>query len=613
MPALWLSLVVVSFKPPPSPPQPPTSPEPPPAFKPPPSPPWPDKPPIAPLSPSLPPPSPLSPSPQSPAPLSPAPLSPAPLSPAPLLPPPQGPVPSPPFSPAICSVSNCEACYDNAYGQGCSYWPQYGACVNDNGSQYCSCVNGRFVGPVDADMDCSEYTPLPSPPLPPPLPPSGPLPRPPPPPSPKPPPPPSPRPPPPPPPPPSPSPPPPSPNPSPPPAPPAPPTPPTPPPPLPAPPVPPPLPPSSPQICSTSNCAACHDIYTGTACRLQFGACVSDSGSYYCSCSDDEYVGPVTSTSYCATNLPPPPPPSPDPPPPPSPDPPPWDSTRSPPPSPHPPPPPSPSPPAVCSNTCYSTYNGICEDGGPGSQYSTCEEGTDCNDCGIRYMETEESSVSVREIVSNPFIMPVLVVGGSAALAVGIIIKQRSAAQARVRAARSRAARSPRPPASQHSIEITSSPSGGGGGGGGGGGAAAACGGSSCLFSALSPKPFGNPGASPEPMGNPAYGGRPVPFGASNAEPTPCSLPFGTSVASASAATPPAYPSAYPSQPVVVAAGEWLPSTGADAAGPVVMGAAIPVDGAAAAGASGMPVVMGGYDASSSTDVKIGFSSTPIV
>jgi hypothetical protein len=73
----------------------------------------------------------------------------------------------------------------------------------------------------------------------------------------------------------------------------------------------------------------------------------------------------------------------------------------SPPPSPSPPPPlpPPPSPPlgagCICLNTCLSTEpadaapmnhvsNGICEDSGANSQYSVCDLGHDCADCGPR-------------------------------------------------------------------------------------------------------------------------------------------------------------------------------------------------------------------------------------
>jgi len=47
----------------------------------------------------------------------------------------------------------------------------------------------------------------------------------------------------------------------------------------------------------------------------------------------------------------------------------------------------SPSPGEICSNTCSpaANTNGICSDGGPGAEYSSCLLGTDCNDCGRRY------------------------------------------------------------------------------------------------------------------------------------------------------------------------------------------------------------------------------------
>jgi len=47
-----------------------------------------------------------------------------------------------------------------------------------------------------------------------------------------------------------------------------------------------------------------------------------------------------------------------------------------------------PQPPVECDNTCgTSASNGLCQDGGAGSEYSTCMYGTDCDDCGPR---TEE-------------------------------------------------------------------------------------------------------------------------------------------------------------------------------------------------------------------------------
>ena len=37
-----------------------------------------------------------------------------------------------------------------------------------------------------------------------------------------------------------------------------------------------------------------------------------------------------------------------------------------------------------CSNTCSSSGDGECDDGGPGSLYDVCALGTDCDDCGPR-------------------------------------------------------------------------------------------------------------------------------------------------------------------------------------------------------------------------------------
>ena len=37
-----------------------------------------------------------------------------------------------------------------------------------------------------------------------------------------------------------------------------------------------------------------------------------------------------------------------------------------------------------CTNTCTYASDGDCDDGGPGSDYSLCTLGTDCDDCGAR-------------------------------------------------------------------------------------------------------------------------------------------------------------------------------------------------------------------------------------
>ena len=48
--------------------------------------------------------------------------------------------------------------------------------------------------------------------------------------------------------------------------------------------------------------------------------------------------------------------------------------------------PPSPPPAAgtACSNECLWSGDGDCDDGGEGSEYAMCEESTDCIDCGVR-------------------------------------------------------------------------------------------------------------------------------------------------------------------------------------------------------------------------------------
>ncbi len=39
---------------------------------------------------------------------------------------------------------------------------------------------------------------------------------------------------------------------------------------------------------------------------------------------------------------------------------------------------------AGCSDTCWWAGDGFCDDGGPGSEYAACDYGTDCTDCGAR-------------------------------------------------------------------------------------------------------------------------------------------------------------------------------------------------------------------------------------
>ena len=44
----------------------------------------------------------------------------------------------------------------------------------------------------------------------------------------------------------------------------------------------------------------------------------------------------------------------------------------------------------MCRDTCYRSNNGICDDGGLGSDYSRCSLGTDCTDCGARLPEAND-------------------------------------------------------------------------------------------------------------------------------------------------------------------------------------------------------------------------------
>jgi hypothetical protein len=40
-----------------------------------------------------------------------------------------------------------------------------------------------------------------------------------------------------------------------------------------------------------------------------------------------------------------------------------------------------------CNNQCGFAYDGDCDDGGPGSDFSLCDLGSDCGDCGPRWIE----------------------------------------------------------------------------------------------------------------------------------------------------------------------------------------------------------------------------------
>ena len=39
---------------------------------------------------------------------------------------------------------------------------------------------------------------------------------------------------------------------------------------------------------------------------------------------------------------------------------------------------------AQCNNVCFQSFDGYCDDGGPGFEYANCRFGTDCYDCGAR-------------------------------------------------------------------------------------------------------------------------------------------------------------------------------------------------------------------------------------
>eukprot|EP00966_Prymnesium_polylepis_P265959 6143777-Prymnesium_polylepis.1 len=51
-------------------------------------------------------------------------------------------------------------------------------------------------------------------------------------------------------------------------------------------------------------------------------------------------------------------------------------------------PPPMPSAPPLCGSDCLHNDDGDCDDGGAGHEYSYCEYGSDCSDCGERSAHT---------------------------------------------------------------------------------------------------------------------------------------------------------------------------------------------------------------------------------
>ena len=44
---------------------------------------------------------------------------------------------------------------------------------------------------------------------------------------------------------------------------------------------------------------------------------------------------------------------------------------------------------AICTETCEYSNDGGCDDGGPGANFSLCDFGTDCRDCGFRVLVDE--------------------------------------------------------------------------------------------------------------------------------------------------------------------------------------------------------------------------------
>lgn len=64
----------------------------------------------------------------------------------------------------------------------------------------------------------------------------------------------------------------------------------------------------------------------------------------------------------------------------------------------------------LCSNTCTYAFDGECDDGGWGSEYSLCSIGTDCGDCGTRYVADDGTTCSASELTgSAPALYPLAI------------------------------------------------------------------------------------------------------------------------------------------------------------------------------------------------------------
>ena len=172
---------------------------------------------------------------------------------------------------------------------------------------------------------------------------------------------------------------------------------------LPGPPAPPRAPPAPPPGEQALACLACQGQNKGFCTGLSIcepksiTACQSGAGaSEYVAASQDDYdfmvgyglavIGYVCESMYAPTKPPPKPPPPPSPPMPPTQ---PFLGWPSPPPLPK--PPPSSPPPLTCYNSCSHpgwVSDGVCDDGGEGSEFSLCPLGTDCSDCGSRFLQS---------------------------------------------------------------------------------------------------------------------------------------------------------------------------------------------------------------------------------
>jgi len=55
----------------------------------------------------------------------------------------------------------------------------------------------------------------------------------------------------------------------------------------------------------------------------------------------------------------------------------------------------------ICTNACSHAFDNDCDDGGTGSEYSVCTEGSDCQDCQFRYLPSGRRLSEHSQVIAN--------------------------------------------------------------------------------------------------------------------------------------------------------------------------------------------------------------------